>query len=222
MAGVRQRRDLDTLDQLVLLALHDEKGTLRSREALRFALAGAAFLELVRLERIGPSGKHLVLRSSSPTGDPLLDEVLAVMKATRRPKDIKGWIKRLPGKVKRIDRRVIERLVLRGILTQTEAKVLWVFPVSRYPERDPGPERKLRERLRRIVLQGSQPTSQEVELLGLVEACKLTGQLFARGERREARKRLKKIVRESRFGKEVSAIQREIAAATAAVMIATT
>ena len=60
-----------------------------------------------------------------------------------------------------------------------------------------------------------------VELLGLVEACKLTGELFDRGERKEARKRLKRIVKESEFGRAVSDVQKEVAAAVAATVVVT-
>lgn len=60
-------------EEIMLLSLDDESGVVRQRQSVAPALAGAILLELVLAERVSISGKHLELRSTEPTGEPLLD-----------------------------------------------------------------------------------------------------------------------------------------------------
>ncbi|RLE17804.1 MAG: GPP34 family phosphoprotein, partial [Acidobacteria bacterium] len=66
-------------EQLLLLALKDEKGTVVSKAgiALDFGLAGALLLEMTVSGRINIRDGKLIVQNATPSGDPLIDEVLA-------------------------------------------------------------------------------------------------------------------------------------------------
>src|SRR5690606_2510950 len=94
---------------------------------------------------------------------------------------------------------------------------LWIFQSPRFPTSDPGPEASLRGQIRDVVLAGIQPDERLLLLLSLIKATDLTNQIFERGERRHAKRRIKDLVEGEESG---SAVRSAVADATTAVGIA--
>ena len=70
-------------EEIMLLALDNEKGTVAT-SYLEYAVAGAVLAELLLDSRItvGATRKRLVdLHNTRPTGDPIIDECMEIMKA---------------------------------------------------------------------------------------------------------------------------------------------
>lgn len=66
---------------------------------LEHAVAGAVLAELLldcRLS-INATRKQLVVLRTHPTGDPILDECLEIMKASKRRASLQTWVSRLAG-----------------------------------------------------------------------------------------------------------------------------
>lgn len=55
-------------EEIMLLSLDDESGSVKQRQSVGWAVAGALLLELVLAERVRVSGKYLELVDSPPTG----------------------------------------------------------------------------------------------------------------------------------------------------------
>ena len=127
------------LEELLLLSIHDDKGTVVSQvaETLRYGLAGAMLADLALAGRISlADGKRVVVVDPAPTGDDLLDEALQVIQTADRSKKISYWINTLSNSPRKLIKRLAEKLVAQGILRDEEKRYLWVIPYAAYPQAD--------------------------------------------------------------------------------------
>jgi Golgi phosphoprotein 3 len=209
-------------EQLLLLALHDEKGTVlfSASTALPYGLAGATLLDLYFSNRIAIRERQVHVIDDAPTGDEILDEVLQLIESSDKTRDLKHWISRIHDKVKGLKGRLADSLVHKGILEREEHRLLWVFRQSRFPTQDAAPEYETRDSIRYIVLWGQEPGDREVALIGLVKACDLVNEVFAKGERKVAKKRIKELAEGEDVGKAVAAVVAEMTAAIVAIIVA--
>lgn len=213
-------KTLTLAEELLLLGLHDEKGTvlMAASTGLTYGLAGAALIELERAGLVRIEGKDLVAAPRGTTRDPILDEVLDAIRSSPKTRRIDHWVGRF-GRSGSLKKKLLARLVEKGILVREEGRLLWLFPTSRYPQLDPRPEAGVRERIRSGVMGVPSPGEREGALISLVHACDLIGILFEKGERREAKAKAKAITRRQPIG---GAVARAVEAVRAAVIIAAT
>jgi hypothetical protein len=209
-------------EELLLLLLDDEKGTAPSMIIGRDeALAGALLLDLLEAERLEEREGKLVPVGLPPAA-PALAAAFAALRADdpRRPRQ---WVSRLPRRVKPIIATIAEPLVARGVLDEQRHKLLGLFSSTRYPELDPGPEQELRARLRRVLVDGSEPDAHTASLLALLVPLDRVKLLVERGERRAAKDRAKAVAERGPVGDAVrAAIEEQVAAAVLAATVATT
>ena len=113
--------DLAIHEQLLLLALRDDEGTLeRGTGAVGCALAGGLFAELVLRGRIGVDEQkphRVTLLDASSTGDVLLDECLARVAGAKTSRGAEHWVTRFAS-FARLRHRIAEALCRRGILRE--------------------------------------------------------------------------------------------------------
>ena len=207
-------------EQILLLALRDEEGTIAPGTMYQYAIAGAILAELLLLNRIRlDSGKRKLVEviSPRPVGDPVSDECLKKIRDAKRRASLKTWVTRFAS-IRRLNHRIAERLCQRGILRADEGKVLLVFTRKIYPEVDPAPERELIEQLREAIFtenEGIEPRT--VVLASLARSSNLLRIVFDKKELRRRKARLERIVNGEITGK---AAQEAIEAMQAAVMAA--
>lgn len=196
---------LSLAEELLLLALHDEKGKIVSAASmsLLYGLAGALLLELSLRDRITIENKKLILRDDKLTGDEIIDEAIVKIRQSKKPHKPDHWVSKLSG-MKNMKDRLLDRLVYQGILRKEEKKVLWVFPSKQYPTVNGKPERDARALIRAALLDGAPPDERTKTIVSLVVACDLINEIFPKGERRRAKKRAKEIAASDPFGKAVS------------------
>jgi Golgi phosphoprotein 3 len=212
-------KKLSLAEELLLLALNDEKGTvlMAGSMGLPYGLAGALLVELVEAGFLRIEGKTLVAARAGSARDEILDEVLGVIRSAKRTRDTKYWVGKIGRSAGKIRRKLADRLVDKRILQKEEHRLLLIFPTKRYPQTDPMPEYGIRERVRQALRGMTPPDERTAALISLVHACELTGMLFDKGERREAKRRAKEIGASQPVG---SAVARVIEAAKAAVVAA--
>jgi hypothetical protein len=215
--------------ELLLLALHDEKGTNAFARMLEIGLAGAMLGEFLlegraELRPEGRKGRPLVtVVSRAAFGDPVLDDGLRkLVDAKRRgsPQSTVGSLAR----VKDLRKRTAVALCRRGILRENEESVLLLFKRRVYPTLDGEPERALVGRIREAIDEPATEVDPRTALL--VQLARSTGTLRALYSAKElkARKaRLDSMRPEAGAGAEATAAAIEAAqAAMVAVMAATT
>ena len=181
-------------EQLMLLALRDDKGTLESKASMHsFALGGALLAELSLHGRITieESKKALVdLVDRRPFGEPVLDDCLARVADAKRRARAATWVQRFAN-LKRLRHRVATGLCHRGILRDDEDTVLLFFKRKVYPTANPEPERRLVEQLRAAVF--GESASLDPGLALVVTLADATGLLAAHFDKRSLRRRKRRL-----------------------------
>jgi Golgi phosphoprotein 3 len=215
------RRDPLTLpEEILLLALHDEKGTTGIDSMYQYAIGGAVLAELLMRERIRlDSSKKKIVQTinAKPTGDALLDECLLKVSGARKLAAAQTWVSRFAG-VKDLKHRLAEGLCDRGILRADADKVMLLFSRRIYPEIDPRPEQELVDRLRQAVFGDSRDLDPHtVVLVALADSVSLLGNIFDKRELETRKQRLADIVEGNAMAE---ATKRAIEAVHAAVMVA--
>ena len=208
-------------EEIMLLALRDEEGTIASGTMYQYAIGAAVLSELLLSQRIivdQSNKKKLVdLVGSTPLGEPLLDHCLEKIIAAKRRAALQTWVSRFAG-VKNLKHLIAQRLCQRGILRADEDKVLLIFTRKIYPEVNPEPERELIERLRNAIFtDASEVDPRTVVLVSLANAAGLLKIVFDRKLLKTRKKRIEQIVNGEITGK---AAQEAIQAMQAAVMAA--
>jgi hypothetical protein len=163
---LRSRNQLLLSEEILLLALREDKGSFHSR-AYQPAIAAALLAELVLEGRVAISNdkKAIVeVARERPIGDPLLDEVLTRIVTAKRKASAKDWVTRINA-TPRLSQRVAAGLCRRGILRENEERILVIFRRRLYPEVDPVPERKLIERLQRVIFSDGREVDPRTALL---------------------------------------------------------
>ena len=197
---------LSLKEELLLLALHDEKGKVLSSSsaALPYGLTGAILLELAMVGKIDVDAKKLSVIKTTLTGDRVLDRASQIMSETSKQRSVKHWVRKLNSQMKRLKNDLIRQLVMKGVLAETEGKLLWVIPTKRYPARNAEPENKVRERIKRIILNEELPDERSTLLISLIKACNLVNEVFAKDERKVAKKRIKAMAEGEKVGKAIA------------------
>lgn len=215
---------LNLSEKLLLLGLHDEKGSVvfSASTALPYGLAGALLLDLYLLKRIDFTDKQITLVNAEKTESDLLNEALELISASGKAQDAKYWVKRVHGKVSKIQSRLAEQLVFKQILAKEEHRFLWVFNYQRYPTQNEQPEKMLRAHLKDIVLNGTAANDDDVALLSLVQACGLVSEIFDRADRKVAKQRIEQLVKEQKISKAIIQTVDEIMAALVVIMTSAT
>jgi hypothetical protein len=182
---------LTLAEELLLVALDDERGSLLPLPpfAMEVACAAALIMDLTLLGRIDTDAERLMVISSTPTGQPLLDEVLAQVSAEGPVRSTAGWLNSLATGVELRDR-IIEALVQRGVLQSVEKRLLWVFKTRVYPPTSGLEEREVKSRVMALLYSDEIPEPRDALLIGLLRATKLLDQLLSRSERHRLTERI--------------------------------
>jgi hypothetical protein len=208
-------------EEVMLLALKDEEGTIASGTSYQYALAGAVLAELLLSGRIGveeqKKKKYGVLKDSTPLGDPVIDACLEKVIKAKNKQQLQTWVSRFSG-LKDLKNRVARRLVERGILRADEDKVLLLFTRKLYPEVNPEPERKMIKNLRQAIFTDAKDIDpRTVVLVSLADSTGLLKVIFDKKKLKERKERIEQVVNGDVSGK---ATREAIAAMQAAVFVA--
>ncbi|MFC4066932.1 GOLPH3/VPS74 family protein [Actinoplanes subglobosus] len=161
---------MNLLDDLVLLAYDDEGGTWTIGDYLDYGVAAAALLELTRAGRLGFAAGTLTVTDGTPTGDPVLDDVLGRIAAEPGRRAPSAWI---PVLSRGARQPILDRMVAAGMLGEERSRVLGVFSRTHYPAIGATPALRagLRHRLRAAV------DGTEEAVPGTAALCALAGAL---------------------------------------------
>ena len=184
---MNERPELRLHEEVLLLALKDEKGTPYANQ-YSFALGGAMLAELLLEERLvleeAPRRKPLkqgkkpsyqvAIDNPKPLADPILDECLHRVADSKKVRSPQDWVMRF-ARLKDLKRRIAVGLCRRGILREREDRILLLFRRTAYPTLDGAPERRVVERLMAAVAGDSHDI--DARTAGLVARCQGTGLL---------------------------------------------
>jgi Golgi phosphoprotein 3 len=203
-------------DELLLLALDDAKGSVHSAAslALDYGLAGAILMELAINNRLTIDGKHIAVADSTPLNHPVLDDALHAIEQSSKRRPAQDWVMRLPKAVGGLRQRLLDDLVMRGVLAQREDRILYIFPVTRYPEQQGAVEDDIRARIDRVLLEGGAADARTLLLIRLIKSCNLVSVLYERAQRKSVNVRIDQLIAQDVYSK---AIDQAVVGAQAAI-----
>ena len=213
-------------EDLLLLLLDDEKGTVVGTSNLQTVLGGAVLIELATTGAVTVEDKSSMWKSAKVRANPeveLDDDLLrrAAGVVAEKERSAQDLVNRL-GKGLKDD--LTGRLEQRGILQRRDKKVLGLFPRTRWPAVDSSHEDAVRRDLAAALVQGVQPEQRTACLIALLSAIDRAHKVVDRDRlpAGEVRKRAKEIAKGEWAAKAVKdAISASTAAVTAAVTAAT-
>jgi golgi phosphoprotein 3 len=217
-----ENRELFLYEEILLLALKDEEGTIAPGAMYQYAVGGAILAELLLAGRVGiveqKRKKKLVeVTDSTPTGDDLLDECLARIGAAKRRSSPQAWVERF-AQIKSLLHRVARQLCQQGILQMDEKKLLLLFTRKVYPEINPEPERRLIDRLSEAIFTDTSDVNyRTVVLLSLARSARILPVIFDKKLLKARKNRIDQVINGEVTGK---AAKEAIEAMEAAVMVA--
>lgn len=207
--------------ELLLLALHDRKGTLAFGQMIHLGLGGAILTELLLEGRVriveegGRRKKEFVeVVDRRRLHDSALDAALEKLASAKRRATPANTVSRI-GQVKELRHLVARDLCRKGVLRETEQEILLLFRRRVYPTVDPSPERALVDRVRRALSGDAAPDERTAALIALADATSALGAIFDRKERKALKDRIR-AVKDADVGSR--AARKAVEAATAAVV----
>jgi hypothetical protein len=214
-------------EDMLLLMLDDDKGSVVGTSHLPAVLGGALLIELALTGAVSVEEKTSMWKSAKVTALPDVavdDDLLryAVGIVSEKDRSAQDLVNRI-GKGVKED--LAERLVARGILERREDKVLGLFPRTRWPAVDTTHEDAVRRDLGAALVQGVQPDQRTACLIALLSAIDRAHKVVDRDglPAGQVRKRAKEIAKGDWAAKAVKdAISASTAAVTAAVVAAST
>lgn len=208
-------------EEIMLLALKDEEGTIASGTMYNYAVGGAIIAELLINQRIAVDqkrrNKRLSVINAEPLNDAMIDEWLVKMNASKRQKPIQDWVSRIAN-TRNLKHQVAVKLCQRGILRMEEEKILALFTRRIYPEINPIPETRIIDRLKNAVFSDADDIdARTVVLTSLAHSAGILRIIFGKKELKHRKKRIEQIINGEITGK---ATKDAIEAMQAAVMVA--
>ena len=214
------RTDLTIYQEILLLALDDEKGTAAQGAMFKHALGGAIIAELAAAGAVKIADDKRKTVTAVPgrrPADELLAECWRMTVEAKKPKPAKHWVMKFAA-IGDIEHRVAAGLVARGVLEEKTGTVLKIFKRRIYPETDSGPEKELRERLRRAIFTGtSQIEPRTIIVIALARATGMLERIFPKQELKQRKQRLEKLCSGEAVGK---AAKEAVEAVQAAIVVA--
>ena len=166
---------LRIVEELVLLLLNEESGYLEqvSGWSLSCVLAGSALADLAFESRIDTDLESLKVLDDTPTGDTMLDPVLAAVADGEPHKPAQYWIEKTATQSDEILDAALERLVDRGILNRALGGF---WSLSReagvnYRTEEGGARAHVRQRILSTILGDDMPDPRDAVVIGLAHAC---------------------------------------------------
>lgn len=217
----RNPRPLRLYEDVMLLALRNDKGTIAGGVMYQQAVGGALLAELILDGRIRAVSEgrsaYAVLDRSTPMGDPILDECLQKVVASTRRRTLLHWVQKFAG-TKQLKHRVARGLVDQGILREEEGRVLLIFSRRLYPEFDPAAERAIVARVSDAIFSDTATVDTRTTILiAIAQHSGLLKANFDRKRLKARRLRIDAIVKGDAVGK---ATRQAVEAVQAAIMVA--
>lgn len=181
-------------ESLFILALDAEEGEILESVANLFetVLTGAVLAELVLENRIALKDKRIIVIDQSPIEHPVLDKALFEIIDSSRPRKIRYWINTLT--YKKCQQDIVHHLVEKAVLTRVKKRLRFVIPCKESTEENGSAQSILKTRIKEIVFSEKDTGLDEKVLLAFVYHADFLKLVFKHGDRKTARKRIKKLL----------------------------
>ena len=172
------------LEEVVLLAVDEKTGRLRSTREFgtAYALVGAVFFDLALARKIDTDTESIHIVDASPTGNPILDRMLARMASRPNLTTVRDWIEEMFLRRDDLEGEALQALISAGILRHEQSKLLWIIDVERFPMLNSRPQQHVKVRLAQTILTDAIPETRDIMLVSIAEQCGLLGYVLSDSE----------------------------------------
>lgn len=198
--------ELELHEEVLLLCLHDEKGTL-TNDTVTYGMAGGLLAELMLAGRIAiddTKKARVSVVDPTPTGKPEIDAALSRIAEDDKSRKMTDWVSKLA--VKALRERSVDRLCDAGILRREQSRVLWIFDRTRYPEANPDPEQDILDRLREAVRRDGEVDPRTAALVSIANGMSLLKQALSKDELKQRKARIEQIAAGQASGKALAQV----------------
>ena len=179
-------------EDLVLLAIEPDRGTIAARNRLPYGLRGSELVRLAASGRVTITNDRIVVLDAGPAGDERLDAALSSLVRARRPPRPKAWVGH-PGAG--ICDAYLARLAAAGAIREDRGTRLGFIPARRWRIADAARAGDTRARLDAIVHATGPVNTAQAAFAGLASASGLGPVLYPGLASRRLRKRLEQIAK---------------------------
>lgn len=198
--------DVSLIEELLLLTLEDSGGEFDSVPEiyLNCGMAGAALMDLSLRGRLDSDLSGVFVVDPTPTGDAILDRVLAAFAHEPQQLPAREWISRLAHDAPEMREAALASLCARGILRQKDQAFLWVLKERRYPVVEGQERTEAKKRILGLLYNDDIPTPEDVSLTSLAEACFIFERILSPKELARIKPRIRQIARMDLIGGEIA------------------
>ena len=215
-------RALHLHEEILLLALRDEEGTVPSGSMFKYAIGGGILAELilnkrVRIDSVGhKKHKQLVfLHSATPMSNRVIDECLSKVRYANTPKSPQNWVMRF-AQTDGLKERVAAPLCERGILRENRKQVLWIFGRKTFPEVDHNAEAEILSRLETVIFTDKADVdARTMALASLAASADMLKHVFDKKKLKTRKERIKSVVESDVAGRATKKAVKVVQAAMA-------
>ncbi len=202
------------LEEFLLLTLEDEGGQFDTvpEILLTCGVAGALLMDLSLRGRIDSDLTAVWVVDPTPTGDSLLDQVLAQVASEPLTLDASAWLRKVSVTALKYRQAAIERLCERGILHPVDVGFRWVMQSRRYPVSHGSERVEVKERLKQLMLGGEIPTPYDCALVSLAASCRVFERILAPRLFNDARVRIDQLAGLDMIGGRIATAARTLTA----------
>ena len=196
-------------EEILVLLIDGKRGTLSPdrRANIECAFAAAVLMDLAFANRIDTDPARLFVTDRTPTGNPMLDRILASIGARQETADTRTWIETLAAEDAAVIREQASLgLIERGTLAAPQGSFRRPFAFRR----GEGANREVKLRIAEALLDDDIPDPRDAALIGLVEACDLVDEILPGNDIGPIRARIGQLRRMDLIGRELGAAISEI------------
>ncbi len=201
-------------EEIILLLLDDKSGRPIGLPAPAgdYAVASAILMQLSLNGSIDTDLEKLMVTSTKPSGDPVMDEALTMIATTPGQRDSRHWIVQIGRNADRLRGQLLDNLVAKGVLRKEEGRFLWVFPDRRYPKAAEGEldVMEVRARLRAVLLSNEIPEPHDSLMIGLARSTGIIPFILTAAEQEKFGKRVDQVADLEELGRTLSSVTREV------------
>jgi Golgi phosphoprotein 3 len=166
---------LTLLEEVVLLTINPQTGCLEGGDkfSVRYALAGAILFDLALDRRIDTDVDSITVIDSTPTGNPIQDELLSSIARMTGPLRVRDCVEQVFYEGRDLEGEALGQLAEKGIIRRETTRLLWVIDRERLRIMDGAMRQHTAARLAQTVLQDEIPDVRDIMLVSLASACGL-------------------------------------------------
>jgi len=205
---------ISLLQEFLLLTLEDEGGQFDTVPEifLTCGVAGAVLMDLALQDRIDADPSALWVVDPTPTGDVVLDQVLAQLGAEPKRLDAGTWLRKLSKTALELRQTAIHGLCDAGILRQEKSGFQWVMESRKYPVEQGREMVEAKRRIMSLIFSNDIPAPRDCALVSLAASSLVFERTLTKSMFAQTRDRIEQLQKLDLIGGSISTAAKEFTA----------